>query len=122
MHGRPTRDIDAGRESAGNGHPADGNGLRPARGNGRAAKLGPEPALDECPQGLSQFSRQLLGSNNQIVGEVDRGLHLRRRIPECTDRQSSDGKGAKKVDLPSFSGCRLVGVLRHRRATTAGAT
>ena len=122
VHGRPTGEIDACRKSFGNGHPADGNGLRPARGNGRSAKLTPEPALDECPQGLSQFSRQLLGSNNQIVGEVDRGLHLRRRIPEFTDRQSSDGKGAKKVDLPSFSGWRLVGVLRHRRATTAGAT
>lgn len=122
MHGRPTRDIDAGRESAGNGHPADGNGLRPARGNGRAAKLGPEPALDECPQGLSKFSRPLLGSDEQVIGEIEGRFHLGRRIPALMERPVSDGKGAKKVDLPSFSGCRLVGVLRHRRATTAGAT
>ena len=122
MHGRPTREIDAGRKSAGNGHPTDGNGLRPARRNSRSAKLGPEPALDERPQGLSKLNRPLLGGNNQIVGEVDRGLHLGRRIPEFTDRQSSDGNGAKKVGLPRFSGWPLVGAPHRRRVTTAGAT
>ena len=122
VHGRPTGEIDACRKSFGNGHPADGNGLRPARRNSRAAKLGPESALDECPQGLAKFSRPLLGCDEQVIGEIDGRLHLGRRIPALMERPVSDGKGAKKVDLPSFSGWRLVGVLRHRRATTAGAT
>ena len=122
VHGGPIRQIDAGRESAGNGHPTDSNGLRPARGNGRATKFGPESALDECPQRLSQFSRPLLGCDEQVIGEVDRGLHLGRRIPALMERPVSDGKGAKKVDLHRFSGWPLVGALRHRRASTAGAT
>ena len=122
MHGSPISHVDAGRKSAGNGHPTDGNGLRPARRSGRAPQFGPESALDECPQGLSQFSRPLLGCDEQVIGEINGCLHLGRRIPVFAERPLSDGNGAKKADLPSFSGWRLLGAGRRRRVATAGAT
>ena len=122
MHGRAIRQIDAGRKSAGNGHPTDGNALRPARRSGRSAKFGPESALDECPQGLSKFSSPLLGCNKQVIGEIDGRFHLRRRIPVSMERPVSDRKVAKKVDLPSFSGWPPIRVPHRRRAATAGAT
>jgi hypothetical protein len=104
VHGRAIRQIDAGRESAGNGHPTDGNGLRPARRNSRSAKFGPEPALDECPQGLSKFSRPLLGGDEQVIGEIDGRFHTGKHIPVFMARQlRSDGhhvdKGFKAATL-----------------------
>ena len=87
VHGSAIRQIDAGRKSSGNGHPADGDGLRPARGNSRSAKFGPESTLDECPQGLSQFSRPLLGCDEQVIGEIDGGFHTGKHVPVFMARQ-----------------------------------
>ena len=89
MHGSPISNVDAGRKSSGNRHPTDGNGLRPARRHGRATKFGPESALDEGPQGLSQFSRPLLGGDEQVIGEINSRLHTGKHIPVFMARPST---------------------------------
>ena len=81
MHGGPVRHIDPGRQPAGDRHPAEFDGLRLASLTSRPADLGPQAAFDECPQGLPQFRRPLLGGDEQIVRKIDGGLHMGKNIP-----------------------------------------
>ena len=88
VHGGPISHIDTGRESAGNGHPTDCHRLPSIPLNSRSTDLSSQSAFDECPQWLAQFGRPLLGSDKQIVREINGGFHAGNHIPAFMGSQS----------------------------------
>lgn len=87
MHGGPVSHIDTGRKTACDRHPADGTGLCIATAGG-SPQFRSQATFDESPQWLAKFGRPLLGRDEQVVREIDGGLHMGKHIPVFMGIQS----------------------------------
>ena len=72
VHLRSILQIDAGRQPAPNRHPAKLFRLPPLY---RACQLQAQSVRNECPERPAQFSGPLFCPDQQVIGQVNRGLH-----------------------------------------------
>ena len=99
-HGRAVSRLDSGRQTAIDRHPPN---ARPRRRTPApiVAQLAPEATLDQSAQRRSRFRGPLLRGNEEIVRELDGGLHVVHRIPDWWStplrRDIDDAGGAPPV-------------------------
>jgi hypothetical protein len=80
VHLSPVGNIHAGRQAAGNGDPTDRPRFRLAL-PGSATRLGSQAAFDQHSQRLAQLCRSLLRSDEQVIRQINGGLHTGKHIP-----------------------------------------
>jgi hypothetical protein len=78
MHPGSVFDIQTPWQSPAGGDPTDPRGPAPAPG--AIGQFPPQAALEDLPEGRARFGRPLLRLDEQLVRQVDRGLHMGKNI------------------------------------------